>query len=209
MEWKGWKKVKYQAEVDPNFGREIASLPGGEKLFSCIQCGNCSALCPLSSYMEYSPRRIIGMVRAGFKGEVLTSYTTWLCASCYACTVECPREIKITDIMYSIKQKAIQEKVYKKRFPIPILAEEFFAQVLQYGRTTEGLLISIAVMKSNPFAMFKSLGLGIKMLRTGRMGFAPEKIKQQSGTKGNLRTILAAVNHLDAKSKRLIEEGVK
>ncbi len=209
MEWHGWKKVKYQAEVDPEFAREIAALPGGEKLFSCIQCGNCSALCPLSSYMEYSPRKIIGMVRAGFKGEVLTSYTTWLCASCYACTVECPKEIKITDIMYAVKQRAIKEHVYKKRFPIPILAREFFNQVLRYGRTTEGLLIMKAVLKANPFSMFKSAGLGIKLLLRGRLGFKPEQVRYNKGGKGDLHTILKAVNGgLDKHEIKIAEKGI-
>ena len=47
------------------------------------------------------PRQIIAMIRAGLRAEVLSSYTTWLCASCYACTVARPRQIRITDIMYA------------------------------------------------------------------------------------------------------------
>lgn len=207
MEWKGWKKVKYEAENDPNFAHEIASIPGGEKLFSCIQCGNCSALCPLSSYMEHSPRRIIGMIRSGFKAEVLTSYTTWLCASCYACTVDCPREIKITDIMYAVKQRAIKEKLYRKRFPIPILAREFFKQVLSFGRTTETYLMMNAMMRSNPFSLLKFSSLGIKMFVRGRLGMKLERIPMTPGGKGDLQTILAAVNGgLDDVERKIVDK---
>ena len=93
--WQGWRKIRYESELDPHFADEIASIPDGEKLFTCIQCGTCSGMCPMSPYMDYTPRQIIAMIRAGFRSEVLSSYTTWLCASCYACAVECPKEIKI------------------------------------------------------------------------------------------------------------------
>ena len=43
--------------------------------------------------------------------------------------MECPREIRITDIMYALKQRAIQEGIYPKRFPIPVLAREFSEMV--------------------------------------------------------------------------------
>ena len=110
--------------------------------------------------------------------------------------------------MYAVKQRAIKEHVYKKRFPIPILAREFFSQVLRYGRTTEGLLIVKAVMKANPFAMFKSIGLGLKLMRTGRMSFAPEKIRSTPGTKGDLHTILRVVKEFDSKESKIIKKGL-
>jgi len=79
-EWKGWDKIKYEEDLNPRFADEIASFPGGDKLWNCIQCGTCSGVCPLSTYMDYTPRKIVAMIRAGFKGEVLKSHTTWLCA---------------------------------------------------------------------------------------------------------------------------------
>lgn len=150
--------------------------------------------------MEYSPRRIIGMIRAGFKGEVLTSYSTWLCASCFACTVECPKEIKITDIMYAVKQQAIREHVYKKRFAIPVLAREFYHQVLKYGRTTEGLLVLQEGMKTNPLGMIKFTSLGLRLLFTGRLRFRLERLKSNPGGKGDLNTIIDALDTEPAKS---------
>ena len=59
------------------------------------------------------------MVRAGFRDEVLSNRTVWLCASCYQCTVECPKGIKITDVMYALKREAIENKIYPKTFPCP------------------------------------------------------------------------------------------
>ena len=70
-----WKNVRYEAEVDPKFVEEIASIPAGQRLFDCIQCGTCSGTCPVSHYMDQTPRKIIAMIRAGFRQEVLASVT--------------------------------------------------------------------------------------------------------------------------------------
>ncbi|HTU01306.1 MAG TPA: 4Fe-4S dicluster domain-containing protein, partial [Candidatus Sulfotelmatobacter sp.] len=131
------RHIAYESELDPTFGEHIARKAYGEKLFSCIQCGTCSGTCPVSHYMDYTPRKIIAMVRGGFRDEALNCFTIWLCASCYACTVDCPREIKITDVMYALKQEAISQGVYPRRFPIPILAREFFRGVIRDGRSNE------------------------------------------------------------------------
>src|SRR5512138_2064641 len=71
------RRIKYESELDAGFGEKIARAAYGEKLFSCIQCGTCSATCPVSHYMDYTPRRIIAMVREGFRDEVLNSVTIW------------------------------------------------------------------------------------------------------------------------------------
>ena len=175
----GMHGVKYQAELDPDFAKEIASIPEGEKLYSCIQCGTCSATCPLSAHMDYTPRKVIAMIREGFKQEVLSSTTPWLCASCYACTVECPRKIKITDIMYAAKRLAIRNGIYPKRFLTPVLAREFFAIVKKNGRNHEGSLLLRMYMKTNPFLLLKQAFLGLKLFLQGRIGVLPEKIERR------------------------------
>ena len=115
--------MKFQREADPQWAQQVAERPGCEGLFSCLQCGTCSGTCPLSIYMDFAPRRIIALVREGFKEDALSCQTIWLCASCYACAVHCPRQIHITDVMYSLKREAIQQKLYPKRFSIPVLAQ--------------------------------------------------------------------------------------
>lgn len=162
-------EIKYESELDKDFGKRIAKLAHGEKLFGCIQCGNCSATCPLSTYMDYTPRKVIAMVRAGFKEEVLTNRTVWLCASCYSCTVECPKGIKITDVMYAIKREAITNKIYPKGFGIPVLMRTFYNLVRKNGRLNETWLLLIYFMKTNILKSLGYAGLGIKLLLSGRM----------------------------------------
>ena len=113
---------------------------------------------------------------------MLKSHTIWLCASCYACTVECPREIRITDIMYELKQRAIKEGVYPKRFPIPVLAQEFTEMVKKHGRITEMLLVMQAVPEDQPASpRWASGGMGIDLMKTGRFSLATENDQAARG----------------------------
>jgi quinone-modifying oxidoreductase, subunit QmoC len=184
------RRVKYESELDLGFGERIASEAYGQKLLSCIQCGTCSATCPLSYYMDYTPRRVIAMVREGFKEEVINSFSIWLCASCYSCTVQCPRQIHITDVMYTLKREAMAQGVYPKRYPIPILARAFFDSVKSYGRNSESWLLLKLYFQTNPLKMFKDAKLGLKLLQRGRLSLKRESIKG----KENLRALLNAVD---------------
>jgi len=190
------RTIKYEADRVRGFAEEIMSLAGCDRLKSCIQCGTCSGTCPLSIYMDYTPRQIMALVRADFKNEVLRSRTIWLCASCYACTVECPREIRITDIMYALKQRAIQEGVYPRRFPIPVLAHEFSNMARRYGRITETLLVMRLFLKSDWRALFRSWRMGLGLLRTGRFSLRRERIQRTR----ELEQMLDAVSDAPASS---------
>jgi len=110
------RTMKLQRETDPAWAQEVASRPGCEGLFSCLGCGTCSGTCPLSIYMDLGPRRVIALVREGFREDALTSQTIWLCASCYSCDVECPCQIRLTDLMGSLKREAVRREIFPRRF---------------------------------------------------------------------------------------------
>lgn len=174
------RTIKYEEELDPNFRRTIMAIEGGEHLNNCIQCGMCSATCPLSIYMDYPPRRIIAMTRAGFKKEVLSSNTIWLCASCYCCTVHCPEKIKITDVMYALKRMAIQEECYPKKFTVPILAQTFFKMVSQKGRSSEFRLVLSMYLKVSLVKLFSLAPIGWNLMVKKRLPLRSESIKQKN-----------------------------
>ncbi len=168
--------MKYQREAEPEWSERVRSLPGCERVSSCIQCGTCSGTCPLSIYMDYTPRKIVQLVREGFRSDALSCQTIWLCASCYSCGVHCPQQIKITDMMYSLKREAIREKMYPARFPIPVLAQEFFSMVKRRGRSSETWLILRLALKSNPFILLSLMRTGFNLFRTGRISLKSEGI---------------------------------
>ena len=180
------QQIKYEAELDPAFPDKITALHGAEKLLTCIQCGTCTGSCPMSPYMDFSPRQIIEMTRAGFKREVLGSFMIWLCSSCYACTVACPKNIKITEVMYALKRLAIREGYYPKRFTIPVLAREFYNSVWANGRSSEGQLILQLYLRTNPLLLLQQAPLGMRLWLRGRMSLMADRVKG----KGEVRALL-------------------
>lgn len=188
------RKIKYQVELDRTFSETVTEEAMGENFNQCIQCGTCAGTCPISLYMDYTPRRLIAMIRAGFKNEVLSCFTIWLCASCYECTVNCPKEIKITDVMYALKQLAIKEKKHPKGFATPVLAKEFYKLVMTHGRSSELWLMINLYLKTNPLSALNSAVMGLRLMLQGRLGFKFDSIPLGHGKKGDLKKIMASID---------------
>jgi quinone-modifying oxidoreductase subunit QmoC len=183
------KRCRYAEDVNPAFPREIMAQPGGEALRDCIQCGTCSGACPMSVYMEETPRQIIALTRAGLERDVLESATPWLCASCYDCQVRCPRDIRVTDVMYALKCRAIAKRLYPRRYPIPVLARQFFDIVARHGRNSETRLVIQLMLRTNPLGLLKMAPQGLRLTLTGRMPLGQDRIEQ----KGQLKAMLDAM----------------
>ncbi len=96
-------------ELDFEFGEEIT--PDLEELRTCIQCGTCSASCPTAYAMDYTPRQLWKLIQLGLRDEVVNSRTFWLCTTCKACTVRCPRGIDLTETMLMLKRYAVKEEL--------------------------------------------------------------------------------------------------
>jgi heterodisulfide reductase subunit C2 len=185
----GTTHCRYAEDVNPAFPVEIMAKPGGEALRDCIQCGTCSGACPMSVHMDLTPRRVIALTRAGLERDVLESATPWLCASCYECQVRCPRDIKVTDVMYALKRRAIEKGMYPRRFSIPVLAKAFYGLVAAHGRNSESRLVIELALRTNPFSLLKMAPLGIRLLKAGRLALGQERI----AVPGELKAILDAM----------------
>ena len=183
--------VIYEQAMDLNFLDEVYSIPGGEKIKDCIQCGTCSGSCPVSWAMEETPRQIFAMIRAGMRDKVLDSTTIWTCASCYQCMHRCPQEIKITDIMYILKRMAIREDRKRSR-NARALAQAFVDTVSRYGRNRETELMARYVLSTNPLGGIGMSPIGMQLWSHGRLPLGGPRVRDIEG----LRKIMAKAQAL-------------
>jgi heterodisulfide reductase subunit C len=184
-------KVKFEGDLDKEFLKQIEEKSFSDEISRCIQCGTCSASCPMAEYMDYTPRKIIAMVKHGFKDDVLKSFTPWLCASCYSCQVRCPSQIKITDIMYTLRREAINTKNYPGKFPIPAVAQEMHKIIAKNGRNSELWLVVNMYLKLKDFiGPLKMAPIGINLMKTGRMSLKKEKIKNTKQLHDLLKAVM-------------------
>lgn len=188
------------AEIPPrprSFLDEVqARTPGESGLLKCIQCGTCGGSCPSGADMEFTPRGIFAMIRADIREEVLSSNTPWYCVSCYYCTVRCPQDVHITDIMYTLKRMALDTSLYDDT-NAPDFSKVFINWVENYSHAFELGLMSQHMLRHNPLGIFKVADMGIGMVAKGRMAFTPHRI---SGIAG-LKKILAKAKEMEAHSE--------
>jgi len=190
----GSKKVQKIADngysVDGyEFVQEIAAEPGGEYILWCAQCGTCSGSCPNVQWMDYSPRKVIALVRAGKRKEVLSSNSMWCCASCHLCTVRCPKGVEMPELMHVLGCIATREGITKGGVSTPTVYRTLADVVNRQGRVHELGLMGRFFLRTNPLAALRMMPVGLKLLRRGRLPLRGEKIEGTEQIKAMLKEV--------------------
>ena len=82
----------------------------GQEILACEQCGTCSAGCPMIGAMDVTPSQMMRMIQLGQR-EAMETKAMWLCASCYTCTVRCPRGLDLSKVAEAARQVTLREGV--------------------------------------------------------------------------------------------------
>lgn len=154
-----------------NFIEEI-SEDSGQNLLACYQCGKCSAGCPIVKEMDYGPARIMRLAQLGIEDKILESNTIWLCASCLTCSVRCPREIEVADVMDSLRRRAYRKKITPEDSTIiRIFIDNFLRTVRWFGRIYElGMIVLSNVLSGK---LFKNMDMAPTMLFKNKISYLP------------------------------------
>jgi L-lactate utilization protein LutB len=84
----------------------IEQLIKEHRLFSCFECGKCTAVCPLCELfadLKYgsTPKGVIE--RALCNADLVTTDTIWYCLTCNLCTDGCPCGVKLRDFIEALR----------------------------------------------------------------------------------------------------------
>jgi heterodisulfide reductase subunit C len=176
----------------------MQATPGDYRLEMCIQCGTCGGSCPSAPDMDHTPRTIIAMIRADMREEVFRANTPWYCISCYYCTVRCPQEVHITDIMYTLKSMGVHRGFAQSNKASPGFSLTFNEYVINYGRAFEFGLATRQSLRHASVRDFPGLAqLGMGMLTKRRMNLVPSRIEGLEG----LQKILARADEIEEASR--------
>ncbi|HLB72297.1 MAG: CoB--CoM heterodisulfide reductase subunit C [Candidatus Methanoperedens sp.] len=83
----------------------IHSMKNSE-ILTCFQCGTCHASCPSGKYTSLNVRKI---VRDSVRKDVSSAPELWMCTTCYNCQERCPRGIKVTDAVLTLRSEAVKK----------------------------------------------------------------------------------------------------
>lgn len=87
--------------------REIS----GENINACMQCGTCSAVCPMFEQTGSPPRLVLALAQLGLEERLADERIYSACASCLYCGVRCPRGIDVPRVMEALRQITLRTNV--------------------------------------------------------------------------------------------------
>jgi heterodisulfide reductase subunit D len=78
------------------------------KAYLCLDCGKCTAICPISRINhQFSPRRLLTKaVGGGNNPSVLSDKTIWTCLTCMQCQEKCPSDIDYIHFTQMVRSEA-------------------------------------------------------------------------------------------------------
>jgi heterodisulfide reductase subunit C len=133
-----------------SFSEAVTSRLGGETMTLCYQCGTCASSCPVAKITpRFNPREVIKLSLLGAQEEILSGDAIWLCCSCYNCQERCPQKVEIADVIYALRNMAIEKG------HVPNIYSEFASALTSDGR----------IVKTSQFAENKRESLGLPPLQ--------------------------------------------
>ncbi len=91
------------ATINPEFGKELKKY-GAVNFNACYNCGNCTAVCSLSTKDTSFPRELVRLSALGLEEELKSSLKPWECYYCGECSTLCPQEANPGELMMSLRR---------------------------------------------------------------------------------------------------------
>jgi quinone-modifying oxidoreductase, subunit QmoC len=173
---------------------------GNIKIESCINCGNCSAVCSMTTEDESFPRKLIRYAQIGMTDELLGSKELWLCYNCGQCSDTCPRQAEPARFMATARCYAITHYdilgLSRRMCCSPVFATIFsillavILGVFMYGQTRPMPRDSLKLFEFLPYEFIHNFGLGVILFLAvvGLIGIV------------RMITSIARANHLSLKN---------
>jgi heterodisulfide reductase subunit C len=102
--------------IDKGFKGQATRSLQAETFGFCFSCENCTTVCPVVGSYENPqetvgllPHQIMRSLGLGLKDLALGSKMLWDCLTCYQCQEHCPQGVKVTDVLFELKNMMIRE----------------------------------------------------------------------------------------------------
>jgi heterodisulfide reductase subunit C len=108
-------KVVILTPPDREFQGSILLSDQASTFSNCFGCQTCTNVCPIVANFD-NPKEVLGLlphqimysVGLGIKDLAFGSNMLWDCLTCYQCQEQCPQGVKVTDVLYELKNLAIK-----------------------------------------------------------------------------------------------------
>jgi len=170
-----YSKMTLSAEtMNLDFVKKVEKL-SDSSVRRCFQCGKCSAGCPMRTFMEHPPNRIVRLLQLGQYERVLAGRSIWYCASCETCSTRCPNKVDLAAIMDALRKCSWDAKGHSKESLVQLANRLFLDNIRTYGRQYEMRLAAAFNLHSGK--LLKDFMLGPKLLTKGKLKVFHQKNK--------------------------------
>jgi heterodisulfide reductase subunit C/nitrate reductase gamma subunit len=91
-------------------------MPGGNTFSHCFSCQSCTTVCPVvgnyeepESVLGLLPHQIMGCLGLGLTDMASAAKMIWDCLTCYQCQENCPQQVEVCDLLYQLKNIAVEK----------------------------------------------------------------------------------------------------
>jgi len=107
--------------------KAISEASPSDVFAPCVECQTCTNVCPVVAHWgshpspQSTPQKVMNLLRLGLRELAMVSPMVWHCATCYQCQEHCPAGIRVTDVLYELRQAAYARllRVPPSVFPQP------------------------------------------------------------------------------------------
>jgi len=101
--------------VDKEFAGELTGSAQASTFSVCFGCQTCTNVCPVVESYE-NPKEVLGLLPHEImhclalkqKELAIGSNMLWDCVTCYMCQERCPQGVRVTDVLYELKNLALK-----------------------------------------------------------------------------------------------------
>jgi heterodisulfide reductase subunit C len=99
---------------DREFKSGLTGSAQGPTFSACYGCETCTTVCPVVANYD-NPREALGLLphqimhscALGLRDLAFGSSMLWDCLTCYQCQEQCPQGVCVTDVLYELKNEAV------------------------------------------------------------------------------------------------------
>ncbi len=158
-------------KINPDFSVKLKSF-GGFDLNACYNCGNCTAVCSLSTEHNSFPRKMVRYSVLGLEDQLQMSIDPWLCYYCGECSETCPQKANPGELMMSLRRyltskydwTGLGKKLYTSKLwdfgTIILLAAVILVLFVFYHGPMTTELTADGGVKINTFAPWRTIEIG-------------------------------------------------
>jgi heterodisulfide reductase subunit C len=145
-----------------------------ESLADCIQCGECTSVCPRHRFDPgFNPRKWMSRLQNVPLQDLIEDRSIWSCLKCFRCADKCRRLRSPAEELMKMRRIMMQYGSYRNTATRH--ADAFIHDIRSTGKLDEAFL----PLKTLQFKIYKLLPMAARMLMKGKLPpLKPERIEQ-------------------------------